>query len=76
MHLKDGTLDAEYFYLLEQLILEAGVRAAAIVKEIDQDLQTIRDLSRSLQAELVAERALSQRITLFDCAESRKRSQK
>ena len=38
-------------------MLEPGVRAANIIKSLDDNLQTIRDLSRNLQIELAKERA-------------------
>ena len=57
LQLKYGTLDAARFNLPEQLLQEPGVRAAAIVKALDENLQTIRSISRKLQAELAAERA-------------------
>ena len=57
LELKYGTLDASRFHLPDQLVLEPGVRAAAIVKALDENLQTIRDISRKLQLVLVEERA-------------------
>ena len=57
LELKYGTLDASYFALPEQLSLEPGVRATAIIKKLDENLRIIRTASLQLQQELAAERA-------------------
>ena len=61
LQLKYGTLDAARFNLPEQLILPPGVRAAKLIKDLDENLQTIRAISRELQAKLTAERAAADR---------------
>ena len=57
LELKYGTLDASYFALPEQLSLEPGVRATAIIKKLDENLRIIRTASLQLQQELATERA-------------------
>ena len=57
LQLMYGTEDARYFNLPEDLSLEPGVRASRLVKQLDDNLQLIRKLSRELQSKLVAERA-------------------
>ena len=57
LQLKYGTLDATRFTLPEQLILAPGIRATKLIKDLDDNLQTIRSISRELQLKLAAERA-------------------
>ena len=57
LQLKYGTEDARYFTLPDQLELEPGVRAARLIKQLDENLQVVRKLSLDLQTKLAAERA-------------------
>ena len=57
LELKYGKLDASRFQLPDHLILEPGVKAASVIKALDDNLQLIRQLSHDLQVELAAERA-------------------
>jgi hypothetical protein len=53
--LKYGTQDAKYFQLPEPL--EPGPRCHALLKKLDEELKTIREVSKGLQDAIVAERA-------------------
>ena len=57
LQLKFGTEDAKRFYLPENLALPPGAKAAKIIKELDENLRVIRDISRKLQTTLAEERA-------------------
>ena len=57
LQLKYGTLDAKHFILPNDLILEPGVRATALIKALDENLRIIRTISHDLQQQLAAERS-------------------
>ena len=53
-----GTLDAKRFCLPEMLSLAPGAKAASIIKELDENLRHIREVSRALLATLAEERSV------------------
>ena len=53
--LKYGTQDAKYFMLPEPL--EPGAKCHALLRKLDEDIKTVREVSRGLQEEIAAERA-------------------
>jgi hypothetical protein len=57
IQLKFGTLDAKRFLLPDKLVFPPGVKPSEYLKELDDNLQHIRKLSRQLQSELAEERA-------------------
>ena len=61
LQLKFDTVDAKRFSLPDQLGLAPGVKAASIIKELDENLRHIKDISRELQATLAKERAAKDR---------------
>jgi hypothetical protein len=53
--LKYGTQDAKYFMLPEPL--EPGAKCHELLKRLDEDVRTVREVSKNLQEALAAERA-------------------
>jgi len=61
LQLKFGTEDAAYFKMPEELELSPGVKAASIIKSLDENLRIVREISRKFQSDLAAERAAKDR---------------
>jgi hypothetical protein len=63
--LKYGTQDAKYFRLPEQL--EPGARCHELLKRLDENVKTVREVSRKLQEAIAAERAAeSERVPRYE----------
>jgi hypothetical protein len=54
--LKYGTLDADYFRLPNSISLEVGAKPHQLIKDLDENLKHIRDLSHKFQMKLAEER--------------------
>jgi hypothetical protein len=63
--LKYGTQDAKYFKLPEPL--EPGASCHALLKKLDEEIKTVREVSRNFQKEIAAERAAeSERVPRYE----------